>query len=147
MTIVARKRYCCDASRLAFENYYISQAGGASIPIFRGSRNQRGHGIGSVLGGLFRSAVPILKKGFQKIAPTALKTGLTIAGDVLEGRNLKEAARSRVSEGIKNLIEDEQPLSSSRQSQQQHQQKQQQQQIRQSRPRKRRKLIKKGQIF
>lgn len=103
-----RRKYCCDASRLAYENYYIDQVG-SGLPVYVGSRNQRGHGLGSVLGGLFRSAVPIVKKGLATLGKSALKTGLSIAGDVLEGKNAGEAARSRVAEGIKNLVTHEEP--------------------------------------
>lgn len=96
------RKYCCDASRLTYENYYKNQVG-TGMPIFIGSRNQRGHGLGSVLSGLFRSAAPILKKGLSTLGKSALKTGISIAGDVLEGKNAKESARLRASQGIKNL--------------------------------------------
>jgi hypothetical protein len=56
-----KQRYCCDAQKSLFTDYYINQAGG-SLPVFQGSRGQRGHGFGSVLSGLFRSAVPMLKR-------------------------------------------------------------------------------------
>jgi len=45
-----------------YEDYYTGQVGG-NMPVFRGSRHQRGHGLGSVIGGLFRRVVlPFLKK-------------------------------------------------------------------------------------
>ena len=40
-----RKRYCFDASRQMYEDYYTGQVGG-NMPVFRGSRHQRGHGLG-----------------------------------------------------------------------------------------------------
>jgi hypothetical protein len=43
---------------------------------------QRGHGLGSIFGGLFKAAMPLLKKGTQTLEREALKTGLNIAGDV-----------------------------------------------------------------
>lgn len=99
------KEFCCDASRQAYRNYYINQAG-SGMPIFIGSKNQRGHGLGSILSGLFKSAAPLLKKGLSSLGKNAFKTGLSIAGDVLEGRSAAESARMRGSEGIKGLIED-----------------------------------------
>ena len=39
-----------EASRALYEDYYTKQSGG-ELPVFYGSRTQRGHGIGSVLGG------------------------------------------------------------------------------------------------
>ena len=50
-----RRMYCCDASRGLYEEYYSRQNGG-EIPVFAGSRVQRGHGLGSILGGFFSSA-------------------------------------------------------------------------------------------
>jgi len=62
-----RKRYCYDASRQMYEDYYTGQVGG-NMPVFRGTRHQRGHGLGNVSGGLFRRIVlPFLKKE-QKVA-------------------------------------------------------------------------------
>ena len=104
----AKPLYCCESSRLAYTNYYKAQAGGAvdSIPVFIGGRNQRGHGFGSLLSGLFKRAAPLLKRGLATVGKNALGAGLNIAADVLEGRNAKESARQRVSEGIKGFISD-----------------------------------------
>ena len=95
-----RKKFCCDASRHLYESYYIDQSG-SGLPIFVGSRGQRGHGLGSILSGLFRSALPMLRRGLATFGKHALKTGLEIANDVADGESLKESASKRVSEGIK----------------------------------------------
>src|SRR4051812_34536906 len=94
-----RQRYCCDAQKSLFTDYYVSQAGG-SLPVFQGSRGQRGHGFGSVLSGLFRSAVPMLKR----IGKQALTTGAYIASDMLGGKKFDESARSRVRQGINSFL-------------------------------------------
>ena len=47
--------------------------------MFQGSRGQRGHGFGSFLSGLFRSAVPMLKP----IEKQALTAEAYIARDML----------------------------------------------------------------
>jgi len=94
-----RQRYCCDAQKSLFTDYYVSQAGG-SLPVFQGSRGQRGHGFGSVLSGLFRSAVPMLKR----IGKQALTTGAYIASDMLGGKTFDESARSRVRQGINSFL-------------------------------------------
>jgi len=95
-----------------YENYYKRQVGG-ELPVFRGAKYQRGHGLGSVIGGLFRRVVlpflqrsakdivPFLKQNRKTILTNALKTGMEVADDVLEGKNLKEAAKKRVLSGIK----------------------------------------------
>jgi hypothetical protein len=41
-----------------------------------GGRYQRGHGLGSIFGGLFKAAMPLLKKGAKTLEREALKTGL-----------------------------------------------------------------------
>ena len=61
-----------------------------------GTRYQRGHGLGSIFGGLFKAAVPLLKKGAKTLGRKALKTGLNIDEDVVAGKNLKQAAKSRL---------------------------------------------------
>jgi hypothetical protein len=45
----------------AYHDYYIHQAG-KGYPVFAGRRYQRGHGLGSIFGGLFKAAMPLLKK-------------------------------------------------------------------------------------
>ena len=94
-----KQRYCCDAQKSLFTDYYVNQAGG-SLPVFQGSRGQRGHGFGSVLSGLFRSAVPMLKR----IGKQALTTGAYIASDMLGGKKFNESAQARVRQGIKSFL-------------------------------------------
>ncbi len=94
-----RQRLCCDAQKALFTDYYVNQAGG-SMPVFQGSRGQRGHGFGSVLSGLFRSAVPMLKR----IGKQALTTGAYIASDMLGGKKFDESARARVRQGINSFL-------------------------------------------
>jgi len=94
-----RQRFCCDAQKALFTDYYVNQAGG-SMPVFQGSRRQRGHGFGSVLSGLFRSAVPMLKR----IGKQALTTGAYIASDMLGGKKFDESARARVRQGINSFL-------------------------------------------
>jgi len=88
-----------------FKSYYVHQAqhGGGTLPAFHGARIQRGYGIGSFLGGLLRSAVPFLKEGAKAVGKTALRTGLNIASDVMEGKELKSSARTRAIEAKNNL--------------------------------------------
>ena len=86
-------------------DYYMQQRGnGVGIPIFQGYRGQRGHGLGSILAGFLRSAVPILKKGLSFKLPMALKTGAKIANDVAEGKLFKKAAKSLVVERINEAV-------------------------------------------
>jgi len=95
-----RKKLCCEASRHLYENYYVNQSGNG-LPVIMGYSGQRGHGLGSLLSGLFRRAMPLLKGGLATFGKHALKTGLEIANDVVEGDTLKASAKRRVPEGIK----------------------------------------------
>ena len=94
-----KRKFCCDASRSMYEDYYMQQSG-SGLPVFQGSRGQRGHGLGSMLSGLFRSAVPMIKRGLATFGKHALKTGLEIAGDVADGKSFRDSARERIVPGI-----------------------------------------------
>ena len=74
------------------------------MPVFRGSSWQRGHGqmgygLGDLLGGLARVAKPMLKNGAKALGNIALTSGINLLGDILAGKNVKEAARARALEG------------------------------------------------
>ena len=81
------------------------QSGKGSFPVFRGSRMQRGYGIGSVLSGMLRAAVPFLRRGAQALGKQALRTGLDVGRDVLSGRKLKDSARQRTLQTVRNVVE------------------------------------------
>jgi hypothetical protein len=105
-----RQKFCCDANQEMYEDYYLRQSG-SGLPVFQGSRGQRGHGLGSMLSGLFRSAIPMLKRGLATFGKHALKTRLEIAGDVADGSSFKDSAKARflptIVPGIKRFAEQE----------------------------------------
>ena len=73
------------------------------MSVFRGSPWQIGHGqVGFGLGGLFRSvaraAMPMIKRGANALGNIALNSGANFVGDVLAGKNAKEAAKARIEE-------------------------------------------------
>jgi uncharacterized protein YidB (DUF937 family) len=73
------------------------------MPVFIGSAWQRGSGqVGYGIGGLFKSLartiMPMVKSGAKTLGKAALNTGANVLGDVLSGKNVKEAAKSRVNE-------------------------------------------------
>jgi len=89
-----KAQFCCDASRDMYEDYYAKQRGGA-MPIFVGTKRQRGHGIGSMLSGLFRNVVlPFLKGNVGSLAGNVLKTGAQVLDDVVRGKSLKDTVKS-----------------------------------------------------
>ena len=75
------------------------------MPVFSGARIQRGHGLGSILGGLFRLLVlPFVRNNAKNVLTNAVKTGMEVADYVLEGRSLKKSADRRVPVGIKRMV-------------------------------------------
>jgi len=89
-------QFCCDASRDMYEDYYAKQSGG-TMPVFVGSRHQRGHGLGSVLSGLIRSViVPFLKRNVGALAGNSLKTGAQFVDDTVRGKTFKETAKKQM---------------------------------------------------
>lgn len=84
-----------------YNNYYMKQVG-TGIPVYQGG-NQYGQGLGNVLGGLFRSALPFLKSGAKVLGKTALSTGADIVQDVLSGKNLKSTLKRRTKQAGRNL--------------------------------------------
>ena len=94
-----RKQFCCDASRQMYEDYYVSQSGNG-LPVFEGYRGQMGHGLGSMLSGFFRSAVPFLKRGLAFLGKQVLRTGAKVAVDVADGRDFGDSAKRRIGETI-----------------------------------------------
>ena len=77
---------------------------GNGVPVFEGARGQRGHGLGSILSGLFRSAVPLLKKGLAFFGKQALRTGAQIANDVADGQSFGESAKKRVGDTVNEYV-------------------------------------------
>ncbi len=90
---------------------------GYGMPGFRGAPLQRGHGIGGLFKGLFRIAVPIIRRSLAPIArrglKAAAKSALKSAGkkalkasayalkDVAEDKaTLREALQNRASEAL-----------------------------------------------
>ena len=89
-------------------DYYTNQQQrGLGVPLFQGSRLQRGHGLGNILSGFFRSALPMLKRGLAFFGKQALRTGAQIANDVADGESFTESTKKRVSERIKGVFNPE----------------------------------------
>ena len=87
-----------------YDDYYAQQVGGA-LPYFAGARVQRGHGFGSLFGGLLRSVAPLIKRGALALGNRALKTGAQIAGDILSGENIRTAAKRRTKTSGRDLLQ------------------------------------------
>ena len=83
-----RKPFCCDTSRALYEDYYTRQRGG-KVPVFYGARMQRWHGLGSILGGLFRRALPFLSSGAKILGQQAMN----VASDMIDGKSFQDSAK------------------------------------------------------
>ena len=70
----------CHKAEREYKNFY-SQTGAGYIPIFSGTKTQMGYGLGSIFGGLLKSALPIIKRGAISIGKTDLKHGLNLVKD------------------------------------------------------------------
>ena len=78
-----------DRSRVKIPQY------GLGMNVFHGSRVQRGYGLGNILGGLFRRALPFLWQGAKYAGKAALKTGIDVANDVMDGHDMKASIKTR----------------------------------------------------
>ena len=86
-----------------YDDYYLNQSG-KGMPVFRGVRYQRGHGLGNVLWTLTKFALPFLKKGVKAVGKQAVRTGMNIAQEAMQGRNIKTAAKHHLSQGLTELV-------------------------------------------
>lgn len=86
-----------------YQHYYSHQAGTGVGIIYRGTPHQRGHGIGSFLGGLFRSVFPLLKSGAKAIGSEALSAGMGLLSDVINARPLDESVKTQLRNVSANL--------------------------------------------
>jgi hypothetical protein len=72
---------------------------------YRAYRVQSGRGLGNVLGKLFRSALPILKKGIKFLAPQAAKYGSRVLADVSEGTDVLESLKKNAKQSGNDIVE------------------------------------------
>ena len=83
--------YFVDESQEYYNDYYSRQVG-EGLGFFSGSTIQKGAGIGSLLGSVFRKTLPLIKSGAAHVGKQLLSTGVNIARDVLQGKNIKQSA-------------------------------------------------------
>jgi len=81
-----------------YTSYYLRQAEGRDRVETNRSYSQKGDGIGSFLGGLFRRVLPLFSSGAKAIGKEALSTGVNLLKDMLNGKSMKESVTSRVTE-------------------------------------------------
>jgi len=99
--LIHEKMYC------PYRDYYKRQAGlGSSFPVFEGAEFQRGHGLGSLFSSLFRSSLPLLKRAGLYLGKQAVRTGLDIAQDAVNNRNIGESAKEHFKSMGNRIVDD-----------------------------------------
>ena len=70
------------------------QYGNGNIRVFRAHPLQRGHGLGGLFRGLFRTIAPVLKKGLVRVGQHALKAGSNALEDISSNNtSIKDALK------------------------------------------------------
>ena len=101
-----KRKFCCEASRDMYEDYYIRQSGG-QMPVYVGARFQRGHGLGSILSGLFRRILPFFSNNAKQFANNLLQTGAEVVSDVFDNKKkFSESLKERIPQSIKRTVQD-----------------------------------------
>lgn len=95
--------YHVDGSDRFYKNYYENQIGNG-LSVFRGATVQKGHGIGGFFSSLLKGAMPLLKSGVKSIGKELLSTGVGLARDALQGKDMKSAAKQRFMASGDNLL-------------------------------------------
>ena len=97
-----RVKYCCDAK--AYGNYCLSQVD-YGMPYFAGARVQQGYGLGNLFSSIAKSVLPLVKKGAKTLGKQVLQSGVDFASDVLQGKNVKQAAIDQAKAAGTNLLQ------------------------------------------
>lgn len=81
---------------------------------FSGVPYQRGYGFGSIIGSVVRFLLPMLRTVGRELGTEGLATGARILGDVAKGKSLRNAVVDETSEGMRNIIDRNQPQEKAR---------------------------------
>lgn len=86
-----------------YSEYYLNQAGSGFGSVYSGSVYQKGHGIGSYLGGLFRCVFPLLRNGSTVLGSELMKSGVNILSDISRNEDPEVVIKKRGKETINNI--------------------------------------------
>ena len=79
----------------SYKDHYLSQIG-SGMPVYSGATMQRGYGVGNILRGLFKVAVPLMKS----VGRSALRRGAPI---------LKEVGKKVIKHGLDEMTSSKRP--------------------------------------
>ena len=105
---MTRVPYVCDGK--AYREHY-----GRGLPTFHGEIIQQGYGIGNLLGGFFKSLIPlaskhvapILKKSAASAGKSLLRSGANVIKEVaLEKKNLKDSLKRHAKTSLEDILQD-----------------------------------------
>lgn len=91
-------------------DFYHQQAiqTGHGLPGYQGMPYQRGNGLGSFFGRLFRAILPVAKKvgksALKTVGKEAIRMGSNVIGDIGDGVNIKTSLRKRGAAAGQNLL-------------------------------------------
>ena len=89
------------------QQYYTNQVGGGQS-IYTGRRYQRGHGLGNVLGSLFRTVAPMLRKTAVSLGKDVLRSGVSAGSraltDIVAGAPVKKLIKRHFVEEGRQLV-------------------------------------------
>ncbi len=84
-----------------WDDFFESQRGGN----FVGYRFQRGGlAFGSLISGVFKKLLPVLKSAGKSLGKEALKTGMNVASDILQGNNVADSFETRGKQAAAHLL-------------------------------------------
>jgi hypothetical protein len=83
-------------------DYYQAQARGIGGG-FKGTRSQKGGGLGSFLSGIFKKVFPYLKQGAKALGSELLDTGTNLLRSKLNNEDMKESIEKHLGSAGRNL--------------------------------------------
>jgi len=93
----------CSVDHVSCRKYYANQ-GGLGIEIYRSYPVQGGSGLGSVLGGLFRTAIPAIRSVVKAVVPHLFRTGVKVVGDIANGQSFGSSIKDRTLETVSDVL-------------------------------------------
>ena len=95
----------CPCTYRACTQMYLRQQHCRNITGYRGTRFQRGYGLGGLFRSLARYAIPPFKQGAKVVGKRALQAATEVGLDVLEGKKVSRSIKSRRGEAVKDFAE------------------------------------------
>jgi hypothetical protein len=87
------------------KDHFLRQQRGGNMAGYRGAPFQWGYGIGGIFKSLARYAIPLFKQGAKVVGKRALKAATEVGQDVLQGKNVRESAKTHGREVVKDFAE------------------------------------------